>query len=103
MNFFDLEKWELASYIATVIGFPGAIFVFYLEQRKERQNEDEEIYQKLSDEYADFSKLLLENADLQLSYREVHNQQLTDEQMERKRIIFDLSLIHITEPTRLRP
>lgn len=96
MNFFDLEKWELASYIVTVFGFPAAIFVFYFEQRRERQNEEEEIYQKLSDEYAEFSKLLLENADLQLSSREVFNQNLTDEQIERKRIIFDI-LISLLE------
>ncbi len=90
MNFFDVEKWELASYIVTVVGLPAAIFVFYWEQRRERQNEEEEIYQKLSDEYADFSRLLLENADLQLSSKEIANSNLTDEQIERKKIIFDI-------------
>ena len=58
--------WETLSYIVTVIGFPFAIFVFMLEQRKERKNEEAGIYQKLSDDYAEFSKLLLENADLRL-------------------------------------
>lgn len=84
------EFWEIASYVVTVVGLPFGIVVYLLEQRKERQNEDEEVYQRLSDEYAEFSKLLLENADLRLisgSNQVIH---LTDEQKERKQIIFDL-------------
>ncbi len=86
----SLEAWELASYVVTVVGFPFAIVVFMLEQRKERQNEDEEIYQELSDEYANFSKLLLRNADLRLMSEEVPEETLTPEQKERKTIIFDI-------------
>jgi hypothetical protein len=84
------EEWEVASYVVTVVGFPFAAFVFYLEQRRERQNEEEELYQRLSDEYADFSKLLLENADLQLTSKEIDHKDLTPEQRERKKIIFDI-------------
>lgn len=84
------EFWEVASYVVTVFGFPLAIFVFFLEQRKERQNEDEEIFQKLADEYADFSKLLLDNSDLMLFSSKAHDAALTPEQQERKKIIFDL-------------
>lgn len=86
----SLETWELASYIVTVFGFPFGIFVYMLDRRKERQNEEEEIYQKLTDEYADFSKLLLENADLRLMSVEVPDERLTPEQIERKKIIFDI-------------
>lgn len=85
-----LEYWELASYVVTVIGFPFAIVVFMLDQRKERENEDDEIYQKLSDEYAEFSILLLKNADLQLMTKYIIDDQLTDDQRERKSIIFDI-------------
>lgn len=85
-----METWEVASYIVTVIGLPLAIFVFIIDQRKERQNEDEEIYQRLSDEYADFCKLLLENADLRLMSPENQMSQFTEEQKERKRIIFEI-------------
>ncbi len=46
-----LETWELFSYVVTVIGFPLAIFVFAYEQRRERENEDESVYQLLSDNY----------------------------------------------------
>jgi hypothetical protein len=86
----NLEAWELASYIVTVVGLPFAILVFMFDQRKERQNEDEEIYQKLSDEYAEFSKLLLQNADLRLFSAEVPDDELTPEQTERKKILFDI-------------
>jgi hypothetical protein len=58
-----LEVWELLSYIVTVFGLPLAIFIFLYEQRKERENEDEEIYQLLSDAYTDFLKLVIPNPD----------------------------------------
>lgn len=84
-----LQMWELASYIVTVIGLPFAILVFMYDQKLERQNEDEEIYQRLSDEYAEFSKLMLENADLQLLSGSEPKTDLTAEQKERKNILFD--------------
>lgn len=86
----NLELWELASYIVTVFGLPFALYVFYLEQRRERQTEEEEIYQRLSDEYADFSKLLLENADLHLSPSSKVKTDLSPEQTERRKIIFEI-------------
>ncbi|MFN8792420.1 MAG: hypothetical protein ACK5Y2_13280 [Bdellovibrionales bacterium] len=86
----NAEFWEVASYVVTVVGLPFGILVYILEQRKERQNEDEEVYQRLSDEYAEFSKLLLENADLRLISGHSVVIHLTDEQTERKKIIFDL-------------
>ncbi|WP_404422240.1 hypothetical protein [Nibricoccus sp. IMCC34717] len=85
-----LELFELASYVVTVIGLPFAIFIFVLEQRKERQNEEEEIFQRLSDEYREFLKLVLENADLHLLGRESVRQAMTDEQLERRLAIFGI-------------
>lgn len=76
--------------MVTVVGLPFGIGVFIWEQRRERQNEDEEIYQRLSDEYAEFSKLLLENADLRLTTQHPDKVQLNDEQRERKAILFDM-------------
>lgn len=86
----SLEAWELASYIVTVVGFPFAIIVYLVDQRKERQNEEEEIYQRLSDEYADFSRLLLKHADLRLMSQESVDITLSAEDLERKKIIFDI-------------
>jgi hypothetical protein len=84
------ETWEVLSYIVTVIGLPFAIIVFIMEHRKERQNDDEEIYQRLSDEYREFLKLVLDNADLQLLRRDVARQELSSEQKERRLAIFGI-------------
>lgn len=81
---------ELAAYIVTVIGLPFAIIVFVYEQRRERKNEEEEIFQRLSDEYRDFLKLVLENPDLHLLRREVTKADWTEEQKERRLAIFGI-------------
>jgi len=85
-----LEWFELLSYVVTIIGLPLAIGIFIYEHRKERQNEEEELYQRLSDEYTNFLKLVLENADLQLLRQQGQPQSLTDEQKERKLILFGI-------------
>jgi hypothetical protein len=85
-----LQIAELAFYIVEVFGLPFAIFVFILEQRKERQNEEEEIFQRLSDEYREFLKLVLDNADLQLLRRHGARQDWTEEQKERRDAIFGI-------------
>ena len=84
------EIWEMLSYVVTVVGLPFAIVVFILEQRKERQNDQEEIFQALSDEYREFLKLVLDNADLQLLRRDGNRQELTPEQSERRFAIFGI-------------
>ena len=81
-----METWDLLSYVVTVIGLPLAIGVFFLNQRKERENEEEEVYQLLSDNYQDFLKVTLDNPDLKLFSQSGAN--LTDEQKERQLIIF---------------
>ena len=84
------ETWELLSYVVTVIFFPFALLVFIYEQRKERRNEDEEIFQRLSDEYREFLKLVLDNADLQLLRRQSVRRDLTEDQKERRLAIFGI-------------
>ena len=85
-----LETFEFLSYVVTVVGLPFAIAVFILEQRKERDNEEEEIYQRLSDEYREFLKLVLDNSDLHLLRLEGVRQELTEEQKERRLAIFGI-------------
>ncbi len=87
---FDRDLWELLSYIVTVIGLPLAIIVFVWEQRRERQQEEEEIHQRLSDEYTEFMKLVLENADLRLLQRGGVQLQLSPEQQERRFALFNI-------------
>lgn len=84
-----IDFFELLSFIVTVIGLPFAIWVFLREQRKERENEDEEAYQLLSDAYNDFLSLVLANADLRLRTA-IGSPALDDEQQERQRVIFEM-------------
>jgi hypothetical protein len=86
----NLETWELASYVITVIGLPFAIIVFLWEQRRERQTEEEELHQRLAETYADFLKLVLDNADLQLLRRRPGEVELDDEQKERRYALFGI-------------
>jgi hypothetical protein len=84
------QTCELTFYIVETLALPFAIIVFILEQRKERQNEEEEIFQRLSDEYREFLKLVLDNADLHLLRRDGAPQDLTDDQKERRLTIFGI-------------
>ena len=85
----DRDFWEIASYVVTVVALPFAVGVFLLEQRKERENEEEEAFQLLSDAYNDFLKVVLDNADLQLRSAEALPNP-TPEQNERRLVIFDM-------------
>jgi hypothetical protein len=85
----DLETWELLSYVVTTIGLPLAIVVFVYEQKKERDNEDEEVDQLLSDNYPDFLKIALDNPDLRL-FSAAQAPARNDEQRERMLIIFEM-------------
>ena len=91
-----LEWLEAFSYVVTIIGLPFAIVVFLQERRKERQNDDEELYLQLSDEYAKFLRLMLEHADLHLITRSQPATPFTSEQIERRNVLFEL-LISIFE------
>lgn len=83
------DAFEFASYVVTVVALPFAVWVFLVEQRKERENEEEEAYQHLSDAYNDFLKIVLDNADLQLRTNTALPNP-TPEQNERMLVIFDM-------------
>lgn len=85
----DLQTWELLSYIVTVFGLPLAIFVFLYERRRDFENEEEEVYQLLSDNYQEFLKTALEHPDLRLFSSE-ETEALSDEQKEQMLIIFSM-------------
>ncbi len=83
------EIGELASQLVTTIGLPFAVWVFLAQQRKERENEEEEAYQRLSDAYSQFLSVVLANSDLQLRSASALAD-ATLEQRERMRVIFDM-------------
>jgi hypothetical protein len=85
----DIATWELLSYVVTTVGLPLAILVFVYEQKKERDNEEEEVYQLLSDNYQDFLKVALGHSDLHLFTPE-ETPELSDEQRARMLIFFNM-------------
>jgi hypothetical protein len=83
------DAWEYASFVVTTLALPFAIAFFAWEQRKERDNEEEEGYQLLSDAYNDFLQTVLAHPDLHLRT----NEPLPDptaEQRERMLVVFDM-------------
>jgi len=91
-----LEICEISFYGIETFALPFAIVVFLIERRKQRQVDEEELYQRLSDEYTTFLKLVLDNADLQLLRRHGPEGDIAEEQMERKLALFGI-LVSIFE------
>jgi hypothetical protein len=87
MGMSGLEWLEAASYLVTIVGLPLAIGVFILDRRRDRQTDEEEIFLRLSDEYADFMRLVIANADLHLLSPAVKGA-LSEDQQERKHALF---------------
>lgn len=86
---FESSFWEVASYVVTVVGLPLAIVIFSFEQRKERANEEAEVYQLLANAYTDFLKVVLDHPDLHLFSNQA-TPDLTAEQRERMLVVFDM-------------
>ena len=72
------EIVEFSFYFVETFALPFAILVFVFERRKERLAEEEELNQRLSDEYIGFLKLVLDNADLQLLRRHAPLRELSE-------------------------
>jgi len=81
-------QWlEALSYLVTIVGLPFAIGVYVYDRRRDRQNDEEEIFLRLSDEYADFMRLVIDNADLHLLSSAAKGE-LSEEQLVRKHALF---------------
>lgn len=79
---------EALSYLVTILGFPIAIIVFIIERKSSRENEESELHRQLSEEYDNFLRLVLDNADLLLLRVPRTPLTLTEEQLERREIIY---------------
>jgi hypothetical protein len=90
------DFFEFTFYTVDSFALPFAIVVYVIERRKERQADEEELYQRLSDEYMNFLKLVLDNSDLQLLHRSSKARALTEEQLERRFTLFGI-LVSIFE------
>lgn len=84
----DGMQWlEALSYLVTIVGLPLAIGVFIYDRRRDQQNDEEEIFLRLSDEYANFMRLVIDNADLHLLSPAAKGA-LSEDQLERKHALF---------------
>ncbi len=79
---------EALSYVVTILGFPTAILVFIYEHRRRLGNEENELHRHLSEEYDNFLRLVLDNADLLLLRTSNVPPTLSEEQLERREIIY---------------
>ena len=83
----NLLQWmELLSYVAEVVGIPLALLTFVHQERKERQAEQEEIYDDLMEHYADIQEKLFEYPEMDQHDRPM----ATAENTRRQRIIYDM-------------
>ncbi len=81
-----LEFFELLSYVATVVGIPLALWAFVREERKERQAEQEEIYDKLMEHYDHILGRLFEHPDI-----DQHHKPLEDAELRRQqRLLYEM-------------
>lgn len=79
---------EALSYVVTILAFPTAIFIFVTEERRRRTNEEKELHRHLSEEYDNFLRLVMSNADLLLFRMSSLPEPRSEEQLERTEIIF---------------
>ena len=92
MNLTVLEFFELLSYVATIIGIPLALMTFVYQEKKERQNEQEEIYDKLMGHYADIQEKLFEYPEL-----DMHGEESKDPETKRRQYILYEMLVSLFE------
>lgn len=100
---------ELISLVITILGVPGAIFIFFRQTEKDRREKERELeesirererkeyetYHALDDKYIDFLKLCLANADLDIAASD-GSIELSPQQVYRKEKLFEI-LISIFE------
>lgn len=91
-NLTFLEFMEFLSYVATVIGIPLAIVMFIIQEKKERQNEQEEIYDKLMEQYTVIQEKLFDHPEL-----DVHDQVLENQEDARRQYILYQMVVSLFE------
>ncbi|MGR3717673.1 MAG: hypothetical protein ACU0B1_13125, partial [Thermohalobaculum sp.] len=79
---------EALAYVVTILGFPAAIIVFTYEHGRRLGTEENELHRRLSEEYDNFLRLALGPADLLLWRRAGAATAFTEEQLERRDILF---------------
>jgi hypothetical protein len=88
---------DILSSLATILGIPIAILLFYNEKRRERKDREYGTYNALDDKYIDYLRLCLDNPDLDVfDIPLAHKGELTVEQERREMALLGI-LISILE------
>lgn len=83
---FFIQLTTVGSNISLILGIPLSLLTFMHQERKERQNEQEEIYDKLMEHYAEIQNKLFTHPEL-----DQHDTPLTDpEASRRQRILYEM-------------
>ncbi|MDO5641975.1 MAG: hypothetical protein Q4G26_06230 [Paracoccus sp. (in: a-proteobacteria)] len=78
---------ETLAHLVTALGLPFAILVYWVGRRRDRENDEREIYESITSDYNSFLRLLLEHADLKIWTHE-STRNLDEEQQERLTVLF---------------
>jgi hypothetical protein len=88
-----LMDWmALFANASLIIGIPITLITFIHQERKERQNEQEEIYDKLMEHYANIQEKLFEYPEI-----DQHDQPLYDPEADRRQKILYEMLVSLFE------
>ncbi len=86
MTFEDSKNWfELISYIATIIGIPLAIFLYFKDKRMDRRLKEKEALFVSHSLYVDYLKICFSNPELELYDITYHNKDYSEK--EKKELI----------------
>lgn len=98
MEFIEIKEWfELFSYIATVVGIPLAILIYYNDKIKELKLKEKEALFTSHSLYVDYLKICLENPNLKIYNASYSENEFTPE--EKKEIIIYEILFTYLEST----
>jgi len=91
-----MQVWELLSYLVTVLGLPIAVWTIWREMRAERLNDEkeieqreDEIYVQLSQQYSNFLEAVLAHPELDVLEIEP-SRTLTPEELRRQAIYYEM-------------
>ena len=77
------ETLEVMSYVVQIVGLPGAIYLFLMEQAKERLTEQQEIDGQLKEQYNHILDILIDHPEL-----DNHQEPLSGDQAKQQERIY---------------
>jgi hypothetical protein len=87
------DIFEILAHIATVLGIPVAILIFFNEKRKERRDREYGTYDALDDKYQDYLRLCMDNPELDVYYAPLESMsESSREQKIRQWAMFEILL-----------